>query len=189
MTDLNGSRFTSILPETLSQQTEIRALAYAVGRQIEKLCGYADNARIYAAVAFMPEESLDLMAVELRTPAYDETYPVKVKRALVGDTLTFYSQMGTPAAVNKIIETIFAAGHIEEWFEYGGEPYHFRAVTTNPAVTSKDVDTFRRVLGSVKRLSAWLDEIILDLSTPPAQTYAGHWIHTGDFIRLARATM
>ena len=54
------------------------------------------------------------------------------------------------------------------------------------------VDTweeFKRVLGTVKRLSAWLDEIVLDLSTPPAEVFVGHWIHTGDFITLQRATM
>jgi P2-related tail formation protein len=98
-------------------------------------------------------------------------------------------QMGTPAAVNKIIETIFETGYIKEWYEYGGEPYHFKAYTTNPAITSDDVEEFRRVLVSVKRLSAWLDEIILDLSTPATQTYVGHWLHTGDFIRLKRATL
>lgn len=51
------------------------------------------------------------------------------------------------------------------------------------------MEEFKRVLGTVKRLSAWLDEIVLDLSTPPAEVFVGHWIHTGDFITLQRATM
>ena len=42
------------------------------------------------------------------------------------------------------------------------------------------------MLGTVKRLSAWLDEIVLDLSTPPAEVFVGHWIHTGDFITLQK---
>lgn len=113
----------------------------------------------------------------------------KVKRTLIAESLLFYAQMGTPAAVNRIIETIFQAGHISEWWEYGGKPYHFKAYTTNPAITSDDVEEFKRVLGTVKRLSAWLDEIVLDLSTPPAEVFVGHWIHTGDFITLQRATM
>lgn len=189
MTKLNGSRFTDILPENLAGQTEVQAIAYAVGRQVEKLCAWADSARTYAAVATMPEKVLDALAVELRTPAYDETFSVRIKRALIEGTLTFYMTMGTPAAVNKIIETIFENGHISEWWEYGGEPYHFKATTTNPAITSDDVEEFKRVLGSVKRLSAWLDEIVLDLSTEAAQVYFGNWLHTGDFITLQRATL
>ena len=179
MIKLSGSRFTDIMPENLAEQTEIQALAYAVGRQVEKLLAYADGARTYAAIYAVPEKVLDLLAVELRTPSYDENFSIKVKRTL----------MGTPAAVNRIIETIFQAGHISEWWEYGGKPYHFKAYTTNPAITSDDVEEFKRVLGTVKRLSAWLDEIVLDLSTPPAEVFVGHWIHTGDFITLQRATM
>ena len=114
---------------------------------------------------------MDLLAVELRTPSYDENFSIKVKRTLIAESLLFYAQMGTPAAVNRIIETIFQAGHISEWWEYGGKPYHFKAYTTHPAI------------------SAWLDEIVLDLSTPPAEVFVGHWIHTGDFITLQRATM
>lgn len=189
MIKLNGSRFTDIMPDNLAGQREIQALAYAVGRQVEKLCAYADSARTYAAIQTMPEKVLDALAVELRTPAYDENFSIKVKRALIEGTLTFYMTMGTPAAVNKIIETIFEAGYIKEWWEYGGDPYHFKAYTTNPAITADDVEEFKRVLGSVKRLSAWLDEIILDLSTPAVEVYVGHWIHTGDFIMLQRATL
>lgn len=189
MIKLNGSRFTAAMPENLKEQPEVQAIAYAVGRQVEKLCARADSARTYAAIQSMPERVLDLLAVELRTPAYDENYSIKVKRALIEGSLLFYTQMGTPAAVERIIETIFGSGYISEWWEYGGSPYHFKAYTTNPAITSDDVEEFRRVLGSVKRLSAWLDEIILDLSTDAAEVYVAHWVHTGDFITLQRATL
>ena len=41
MIKLSGSRFTDIMPENLAEQPEIQALAYAVGRQVEKLLAYA----------------------------------------------------------------------------------------------------------------------------------------------------
>ena len=46
MIKLSGSRFTDIMPENLAEQTEIQALAYAVGRQVEKLLAYADGPRV-----------------------------------------------------------------------------------------------------------------------------------------------
>ena len=187
MTKLQDSRFTEIAPYNLASQTEVQAIAYAIGRQIAKVCAYADRARVYAAIDQLDEQALDLLAVELRAPAYDENYSLPVKRALVQGALTFYMKMGTPYAVNKIIEAIFQTGRISEWFEYGGKPFHFKAYTTNPAITPGDVDEFTRVLSTVKRLSAWLDEIILDLSTDPMTLYIGHWLHTGDFIRLGVA--
>ena len=148
---------------------EVQALAYAVGRQIEKLCAYADNTRIYAALASLPEKTLDYLAVELRTPAYNENFSIGVKRALIESTLTFYVRMGTPTACNKIIETIFGTGYIEEWYSYGGQPHHFRAYVGQDGgpIDPSDLEEFRRVLSSVKRLSSWLDDVITIASFEP----------------------
>lgn len=188
MIKLRDSKFTDILPQNLASQTEVQAIAYAVGKQIAQLCAYADGARVYAAIDALPEPALDALALELRTPAYDESYSIGVKRTLVRGALTFYMKMGTPYAVNKLIEAVFQTGHIAEWFEYGGAPFHFKAYTTNPSITQADVEEFTRVLSAVKRLSAWLDDIILDLSTDPMETYVGHWLHTGEFVRLGIVT-
>lgn len=175
MIKLSGSRFTDIMPDNLASQAETQAFAYAVGRQIEKLCAYSDAARTYAAIATMPEWLLDYMAVELRTPSYDENYSVKTKRALIQGALLFYTQMGTPAAVNRIIETIFETGYIEEWYEYDGDPHHFRAyVGDGGEVGPGELEEFRRVLSSVKRLSSWLDDIItIATMDPEIVTFTG----------------
>ena len=171
----SGSRLTDIMPESLASQVETQAFAYAVGRQIEKLCAYSDAARTYAAIATMPEWLLDYMAVELRTPSYDENYSLKTKRALIQGSLLFYTQMGTPAAVNRIIETIFETGYIEEWYEYDGDPHHFRAyVGDGGEVGPGELEEFRRVLSSVKRLSSWLDDIItITAMDPDMVTFTG----------------
>lgn len=175
MIKLSGSRFTDIMPDNLASQVETQAFAYAVGRQIEKLCAYSDAARTYAAIATMPEWLLDYMAVELRTPSYDENYSLKTKRALIQGSLLFYTQMGTPAAVNRIIETIFETGYIEEWYEYDGDPHHFRAyVGDGGEVGPGELEEFRRVLSSVKRLSSWLDDIItITAMDPDMVTFMG----------------
>ncbi|MFR8283714.1 MAG: phage tail protein I [Faecalibacterium sp.] len=175
MIKLSWSRFTDIMPENLASQVETKAFAYAVGRQIEKLCAYSDAARTYAAIATMPEWLLDYMAVELRTPSYDENYSLKTKRALIQGSLLFYTQMGTPAAVNRIIETIFETGYIEEWYEYDGDPHHFRAyVGDGGEVGPGELEEFRRVLSSVKRLSSWLDDIItITAMDPDMVTFTG----------------
>ena len=175
MIKLSGSRFTDIMPENLARQVEVQAIAYAVGRQVEKLCAYSDAARTYAAIATMPEWLLDYMAVELRTPSYDENYSLKTKRALIQGSLLFYTQMGTPAAVNRIIETIFETGYIEEWYEYDGDHHHFRAyVGDGGEVGPGELEEFRRVLSSVKRLSSWLDDIItITAMDPDMVTFTG----------------
>lgn len=161
MIELKGSRFTQILPENLSSQTRTQALAYAVGRQVDKLLVLADRMVIWAGLDQVPEQLLDYLAAELRTPAYRADYAVETKRTLVRQSLLFYAAMGTPGAVDQLIQSIFGSGQIQEWFEYGGEPHHFRATVgaEGVTITPEALEELRRVLASVKRLSSWLDSI------------------------------
>lgn len=174
MIELKGSRFTQILPENLASQRETQALAYAIGRQVDKLLALSDRARPFAALETASEQLLDYLAVELRTPSYRQDYSVDVKRVLVQRTLIFYATMGTPGAVDEIIETIFGSGQIEEWFGYGGQPHHFRAtIAAGGAIGEEELAEFRRVLASVKRLSSWLDSITTVTEIPGQPVRAG----------------
>lgn len=183
MIKLSGSRFTDIMPENLAEQPEIQALAYAVGRQAEKLLAYADGARTYAAIYAVPEKVLDLLAVELRTPYYDENFSLPTKRALIQETILFYTQMGTPAATEKIVSSIFGRGYIKEWFEYNGEPHHFRVIVENMEAAEKLLKEFLNVLRAVKRLSSWLDSVTV-LQRHEHHLYTGFAVRVGRIVSL-----
>lgn len=183
MIKLSGSRFTDIMPENLAEQTEIQALAYAVGRQVEKLPAYADGARTYATIYAVPEKVLDLLAVELRTPYYDENFSLPTKRALIQETILFYTQMGTPAATEKIVSSIFGRGYIKEWFEYNGEPHHFRVIVENMEAVEKLLGEFLNVLRAVKRLSSWLDSVTV-LQRHEHHLYTGFAVRVGRIVSL-----
>lgn len=171
MTELKDSRFTELLPSDLKSDPETQAFAYAVSKQIAHLIHYADAACLYISIDSVPEPVLDLLAVELRTPFYKQTYSISVKRVLVKESLIFYDQMGTPAAVNRIIEAIFGDGHIEEWWNYNGLPHHFRAIANTDTPLIEADQEFRDVVGSVKRLSSWLDGITYFLGSLNTKLY------------------
>lgn len=171
MTELKDSRFTELLPSDLKHDTETQAFAYAVSRQVQQVIRFADAACIYIAIDSVPEPVLDLLAVELRAPVYKQTYSVAIKRALVKESLIFYDQMGTPAAVNRIIEAVFGVGQIEEWWEYNGSPHHFRATVKGVYPTAKNIADFKEAVQSVKRLSSWLDEITYLSEAPKCTAY------------------
>lgn len=183
MIKLSGSRFTDIMPDNLASQAETQAFAYAVGRQIEKLCAYSDAARTYAAIATMPEWLLDYMAVELRTPSYNRSYSIATKRALVENSMLFYARMGTPEAVNQIVSAVFGQGRVEEWFEYGGQPHRFRVVVEDPETATEFLEEFLSVLDGVKRLSSWLDSVTV-LRRNEHHLYAGFAVRVGRVIAV-----
>ena len=149
MIDLKDSLMTDILPGHLAT-AEVKALAYAVGRQIRQLCSYADKSRTYAALASAPDTVLDALAAELRTPAYDETLPVETKRELVASTLTFYTHLGTPAALEQLISILFAKGRVAEWYDYNGSEYHFKVQID---IAADDVDDAKQA-----QVQAWINQ-------------------------------
>lgn len=149
MIDLKDSLMTDILPGHLAT-AEVKALAYAIGRQIRQLCSYADKSRTYAALASAPDTVLDALAAELRTPAYDETLPVETKRELVASTLTFYTHLGTPAALEQLISILFAKGRVAEWYDYNGSEYHFKVQID---IAADDVDDAKQA-----QVQAWVNQ-------------------------------
>lgn len=149
MIDLKDSLMTDILPGHLAT-AEVKALAYAIGRQVKQLCSYADKSRTYAALASAPDTVLDALAAELRTPAYDETLPVETKRELVASTLTFYTHLGTPAALEQLISILFAKGRVAEWYDYNGSEYHFKVQID---IAADAVDDAKQV-----QVQAWVNQ-------------------------------
>jgi P2-related tail formation protein len=76
-----------------------------------------------------------------------------------------YSKLGTSFAVEEVIKTYFGDGRVEEWFEYDGEPYHFKVYATDPTIATTRQAEFLQILEVVKRKSMVLDEIIIGLSS------------------------
>ena len=61
------------------------------------------------------------------------------------------------------IGAFFPGGTVQEWFEYEGQPHHFRITIPLPGgITPEVLDDLKRRIWHVKRLSSWLDTIITE---------------------------
>lgn len=57
---------------------------------------------------------------------WDSDYSLTEKRRTLQTSWQVHKTLGTKAAVEKAITAIFPNTTVEEWFAYGGDPYHFR---------------------------------------------------------------
>lgn len=163
MVKLYDSNITDILPEVLSDNANVQALGYAIKKATQRLIDFCQNISIYAAIDTVPEQVLDLLAIEFNTQYYDDTMDVKLKRSLVKNTLNWYMYTGTAAAVMELVESVFGSGEIEEWFEYGGEPYHFRIHTFNVTSTDEMIQLAENLVNSVQNVRSHLEEVIVEI--------------------------
>lgn len=172
------SEMLQVMPEPLKYKVEVVALSYAIKRAIGKMVGYAERASVYAAIDKLPEDILDLLAVELRAQYYDEDMDISIKREIVKKTMLWYHRAGTPSAVEELISAVFGEGEISEWFEYGGEPYHFK-IKTDAVLSASDMEYFEKIIRNVKNVRSHLEEIQLSREHE-GQAYAGcHIISNG----------
>lgn len=156
MISLYDSKITDILPQSLKDLPEVKAISYAVANVNKKILNYAKQIALYAVVDDLSENILDLIAIEFRTQYYDENFDIEVKRNLIKNTLNWYIRLGTPYAVEELVKTIFGEGEVEEWFDYGGEPYRFR-VTTNALFDPAGIENFFNMISAVKNTRSHLD--------------------------------
>ena len=157
MIDLRSGQFTDIFPVTSDPQ--IYALSYALKQQTGKLLDAADEAKVAGDISKLPDEVLDLLAIEFRTMYYDESYDRETREELVKNALKWHCTAGTKAAVEELVQTVFGEGKIIEWFEFTDTddpvPGEFD-ITTRAEFTPQALEEFKRIISRVKNVSSHL---------------------------------
>lgn len=161
MIKLKDALITDSLPDFLKEEPRVRALAYAINKQARYLILKQDAARVYSGIEICSERVLDVFAYELKIPQYKDTFSIDIKRRMVANGLIYWSTLGTVGALEQLCSDIFEDARVEEWFDYDGEPCHFKIVTENYKLTEADIAEFKSCINAVKRLTAHMDDFIV----------------------------
>lgn len=151
-------QLADIMPASVMGSPEAKALSHALQQACRLLYRYSQRLYIYASLDEQPEEVVDLLALELRTQYYRNTLDLETKRRLVKNTLVWHMGAGTPEAVEELVATVFGEGKVEEWFEYGGQPYCFK-VRTDAILTEGMADYFSKMIQQVKNARSHIDSV------------------------------
>lgn len=131
----------------------------AYGRILEKL-------QFWQHFDAMTEEQLDEAAEELKVHWYRYDANVEMKRKIIQNAKVIKRKIGTPYAIEEVLQIYFQDAHLIEWWEYGGTRKHFKIQTYNTSTINEDADAFMAVLDRIKRKATILDYVeVLDYST------------------------
>lgn len=164
-----------IMPPALTHDKSIMALAAADAEALAVRLEEIDRVRIISNIDGLDEAVLDILARDFKVDWYDPDYSLEEKRRTLKDSWRVHKTLGTRAAVETAISAIYPETTVEEWFEYGGEPYHFR-LRINLANDSGDITKQRRVfqrLNFYKSLRSHVDEVKYFLKPEKVWAYAG----------------
>jgi phage tail P2-like protein len=159
MTELGLMGLLDILPERVTDD-EIRALAYAIDPEMREIEAAINEIIMLPRVDELPERLLQHLALQMRVSLYEQLDPdLATKRALVRNAISWNRKKGTPAVLKEMISLFFPDSTVEEWFEYGGQPYHFRVVLYADGVEPEVLANIKLAIDTMKNERSSLEEL------------------------------
>lgn len=169
---LTAKNMVRMLPEPMKRDDGTAAMARVAAEELERRGTESKLPQLWGQFDGMAGGLLDILAEDLGMTWYDSDAAAAVKRELLKNSGQVFRRLGTKWAVENVIGTYFGEGFVREWFEYDGEPGHFRVYSPNPSVNQERLEEFLSLLERVKRTSAKLDGIFISL-TGQTPIYAG----------------
>lgn len=162
-----------VLPAALQNDAAMIKLGLTAAEALIGLSASADLPVIYARIDMLPEWLLDILAVDFKVDWYIKDADLTSKRALIKDCFYVHKHRGTRAALNRGIYDIRPDSTVEEWYEYGGEPYRFR-LTLKGLISATAADSVMQVVRRVKNARSALDTILFWEQLDAEQIYVGN---------------
>lgn len=126
MSKYSVQNFMNTLPAPILEDEHLKQLAEVAARVMLKIHATRWMPAIYAKIDNLPEDVLDILAQDLKVDWYDYNAEIEVKRRTIKDNWHVHKKMGTKSAVETAVSDIWPVSVVEEWFDYSGDPYHFR---------------------------------------------------------------
>ena len=160
LTDIDLLR---LLPQFMRDDQNVNAFAYAVQSQIVAVSLSIAHARFYSRIDSLSDALLDELAWQFNITEYRNDYDISIKRELIKGCLELHYKRGTVGAVEKVVENIYGVATLEEWFNYGGEPYHFKVYTSNPNASDEMIADLERIVKETQNIRSYLEAVIVEL--------------------------
>lgn len=105
----------------------------------------------------MPEWRLDELAWEYDI-VYDSNAAIAEKREWIKNAVDFYRIYGTVEGIRQYLLARFTDVEVKEWWEYDGEPYHFKVTVSGEWSQSISAWTVNAI-NEIKNARSVLDEL------------------------------
>ncbi len=160
MSKLNDVQLKSIAPPSISHDENIQALCDTIDIKLREIIEATRLVLLLPRLDELPEEIVDELAWQYHVDFYNNRLPLDRKHTLVRQAIDDHRIKGTPAAVERVVTAAFQSGKVIEWFEYGGEPYHFKVTLIKEPLTDiRTIDGLVDAIYQVKNTRSWLDGV------------------------------
>lgn len=182
MAKLIDVKLIDLVPPNLRSDKQVQAAAEALDQELQAVTQAISETILMGRLNELPEEVIDLLAWQFHVDFYEPTMSLTEKRGMILQSIDWHKRLGTPAVVQEMVSTLFVGGTVYEWWEYGGQPYHFRVEVTDTVQDGSIYNRLVSLINAVKNTRSWLDGVImikgssLESYVGIAQFYSSHMV-------------
>ena len=152
--------YAQLVPRFIRKDKTGHALCEAINVAIHPfLTAMVDADACISDPSTMPEWALDEKAWE-NAILYDYSAAIGIKRQWVTEAVPSRRLYGTAYIIYRYLQSIFDNVEIEEWWQYGGNPYLFRVTVSGEWNAAREA-WVRTVIGTAKNVRSELDTLSL----------------------------
>lgn len=164
------TRLRDTLPSSIKTDEGVKTTAAAVDAAITATDTSIMNILLLIRIPLLLEPVVDALAWQFHVDTYDEALDLDQKRKLVENAIRDHRYKGTPWAVKSVVKVIIGYAEIEEWWQYGGQPYHFRVNGTDGEVVyGEKLEKIVHAINQAKNVRSWLDSIYYKRKIPTSK--------------------
>lgn len=115
---------------------------------------------------------------------YSQTMPIEQKKAIIKNTLNWYTKAGTPAAVSEMVDVVLGGGRVVEWFDFDEPPYTPGTfdIVTSALMTAEIMETLTGLVQKVKNVRSHVRRVIVERNIPSSMNACTRMFSTQESI-------
>lgn len=161
MVDIAQIKMIDLVPSSIKDDPAIQAAAAVLDTELRKVTAAIPTTLLLPRLDELAEDIVDSLAWQFHVDFYEPGISLSQKRKLVKNAIEAHRRKGTPHAVEEVVTAILDDAVVQEWFEYGGIPYHFRVIKINGQVTAEMYPKLKKAIDIVKNTRSWLEGVSL----------------------------
>lgn len=163
--ELSQPDLLRLLPYFMREEADVQFLAQQADLDFGNLAKRIPVFSFWAYLDQLTGAELDDIAWEIDIDWYDSSASIESKRQQIMNAILIKAHRGTPWAVERLLYAYFGSGWIEEWFQYGGAEYTFRAFVDH-VVTQENLNKFFYAIETSKNVRSHFDGFFYYRKTP-----------------------
>ena len=145
-----------LMPQNFLADDKAKKICEVINTELQGLAVNTKFAEASYDVDNATSAVLEHIAWQLNSELFFLGATLEEKKRLVKEAIQLHRRKGTKYAVEHAIQLIFPNAKVEEWFEYGGNPYYFRVINTERR-SLREILTIISLINIMKSLRSWLD--------------------------------